>query len=127
MKHKLAIVDDHILIANALKSIILNFEEFEVIHISENGVDFQEKLKSKPLLPDVVLLDISMPIMDGFKATKKIRAIEKSTDTHTPIIAVTANAFPEDKERCIASGMDDYISKPFQPDELITKIKHHLS
>jgi CheY-like chemotaxis protein len=67
-----------------------------------------------------------MPVMDGIKATQKIREIEQSTSSHTPIIAVTANAFPEDKERCLAAGMDDYISKPFQPDELLQMIKKHL-
>jgi CheY-like chemotaxis protein len=71
-------------------------------------------------------MDVQMPIMDGFKATQKIREIEKSTNTHIPIIAVTANAFPEDKDRCLIAGMDDYISKPFQPEELITKIRENL-
>ena len=71
-------------------------------------------------------MDVQMPIMDGFRATQKIRDIEKSFNTRIPIIAVTANAFPEDKERCLQAGMDDYISKPFQPEELISKIRNLL-
>ena len=63
---------------------------------------------------DLVLMDVQMPVMDGILATKKIREIETSTNTHTPIIAITANALSGDKENCIAAGMNDYISKPFQ-------------
>jgi CheY-like chemotaxis protein len=65
--------------------------------------------------------------MDGFKATQKIRELERTTNTRVPIIAVTANAFPEDREKCLASGMDDYISKPFQPDELLDKLRQYLN
>ena len=60
MKHTIAIIDDHILIAQALRSIISNFAQFEVLYTAENGVDFQQKITSRPV-PDVVLLDITMP------------------------------------------------------------------
>ncbi|TLX74969.1 response regulator [Labilibacter sediminis] len=99
--------------------------EVKKIEVAYNGKEALDKFGKAKY--DLILMDVQMPIMDGFKATQKIREIEKSTNTHTPIIAVTANAFPEDKERCIASGMDDYISKPFQPEDLINKITHHLS
>ncbi len=99
--------------------------EVKKIDVAYNGKEALDKFGKAKY--DLILMDVQMPIMDGFKATQKIREIEKSTNTHTPIIAVTANAFPEDKERCIQSGMDDYISKPFQPEDLINKIKHHLS
>ncbi|GAF04174.1 response regulator [Saccharicrinis fermentans] len=99
--------------------------EVKKIEVAYNGKEALDKFGKAKY--DLILMDVQMPIMDGFKATQKIREIEKSTNTHTPIIAVTANAFPEDKERCIVSGMDDYISKPFQPEDLIQKIKHHLS
>lgn len=95
------------------------------IDVAFNGKEVLEKFGHTKY--DLVLMDIQMPVMDGLKATQKIRQIEQSTDSHTPIIAVTANAFPEDKERCLASGMDDYISKPFQPDELLQIIKKYLS
>ena len=95
------------------------------IDVAFNGKEALEKFGHTKY--DLVLMDIQMPIMDGLKATQKIREIEQSTNSHTPIIAVTANAFPEDKERCLATGMDDYISKPFQPDELLQLIKKHLS
>ena len=95
------------------------------IDIAFNGKEALEKFGLAKY--DLILMDVQMPIMDGFKATQKIRELELSTNTHVPIIAVTANAFPEDKEKCLNVGMDDYISKPFQPEELISKIRENLS
>ncbi|WP_430812117.1 MULTISPECIES: response regulator [unclassified Carboxylicivirga] len=100
-------------------------DEVRKIEVAFNGKEALDKFGKVKY--DLILMDVQMPIMDGFKATEKIRQIEQSTGTHTPIIAVTANAFPEDKEKCLASGMDDYISKPFQPEDLISKIRKHLS
>ncbi len=68
---------------------------------------------------DFILMDIQMPRMDGITATRKIREIEATTNTHTPIIAITANAMLGDRETCISSGMDEYLSKPFQIQTLI--------
>lgn len=98
--------------------------EVRKIDVAFNGKEALEKFGHSKY--DLVLMDIQMPVMDGLKATKKIREMEQSTNSHTPIIAVTANAFPEDKERCLASGMDGYISKPFQPEELLQLIKKLL-
>jgi FOG: CheY-like receiver len=72
---------------------------------------------------DLILMDIQMPIMSGLVAAEKIRALESSTNSHVPIIAITANAMIGDKEKCLSAGIDDYISKPFQPAALIEKIK----
>jgi CheY-like chemotaxis protein len=72
---------------------------------------------------DLILMDIQMPIMSGLLAAEKIRALESSTNSHVPIIAITANAMIGDKEKCLSAGIDDYISKPFQPAALIEKIK----
>jgi CheY-like chemotaxis protein len=71
---------------------------------------------------DLILMDIQMPVMNGLVSAEKIRALEISTQMHTPIIAITANAMLGDKEQCLAVGMDDYISKPIEPDQLIDKI-----
>jgi len=67
-----------------------------------------------------------MPIMDGITATKKIRELELETNTNTPIIAITANALTGDKENCLAAGMNDYISKPFQIEDLVDRMKNLL-
>lgn len=98
--------------------------EVKKVDVAFNGKEVLEKFGHAKY--DLILMDIQMPVMDGIKATQKIREIEQSTNSHTPIIAVTANAFPEDKEKCMAAGMDGYISKPFQPEELLQLIRKHL-
>ena len=72
---------------------------------------------------DLVLMDVQMPGLDGFETTAAIREKEKSTGTHMPIIAITANAMQGDRERCLAAGMDGYISKPIQVAEFLREIE----
>ncbi len=67
---------------------------------------------------DVVLMDVQMPEVSGLEATERIRRNEESTDLHLPIVAMTAHAMKGDRERCLQAGMDDYVSKPIQPEEL---------
>lgn len=64
---------------------------------------------------DLVFMDCQMPVLDGYQATRQIRKMQDGALGHLPIIALTANAMREDKERCLAAGMDDYVSKPFTP------------
>ena len=73
---------------------------------------------------DLILMDVSMPLLDGYQATKKIRSFDNLRKS-TPILAMTANVFDEDIQKCLSSGMNDYISKPFKADELKLKI-HNL-
>ncbi|MEM7464343.1 MAG: response regulator, partial [Pseudomonadota bacterium] len=76
--------------------------------------------------PDIILLDVSMPKINGLEATRAIRESEKRTGDHTPIIGVTAHALKGDMELCLEAGMDDYLSKPVSPDMLISKIEKWL-
>jgi len=72
---------------------------------------------------DLVLMDIQMPGMDGFEATSRIRKNEEGTGKHIPIIAMTAHALKGDQERCIAAGMNGYVSKPIRTSELFSAIE----
>ncbi len=72
---------------------------------------------------DLILMDINMPVMDGFKATKLIRDMEKNKGLHTPIVAMTAYTMEADREKCLQAGMDYYISKPIDPAELYKILK----
>lgn len=113
MAKTIVIIDDHILIAQALSSIISNFLQFEVLYTCENGLDFQEKIKTKPV-PDIVLLDISMPVMNGFETAKWIK------DTY-PNILVMALSMQEDEQsliKMIKNGSKGYMLKNVHPLEL---------
>ena len=81
------------------------------VDVAGNGLIALERMAQKNY--DVVLMDMMMPVMDGLEAAQRIRALE--TIHRTPIIAMTANAHASDRERCLAAGMDDYISKPIKP------------
>lgn len=75
---------------------------------------------------DLVLMDVQMPVLDGFEATAHIREIEKTAlngSVHIPIIALTANAMKGDREKCLDAGMDEYLSKPFTPNDLLNIIR----
>lgn len=102
----------------SLKKLVKN------IDVAVNGKEALDKFGTSKY--DIILMDVQMPIMNGYVAAKKIREIEASTNSHTPIIAITANALLGDREECLAAGMDDYISKPFQIEVLIQKMRHLL-
>jgi CheY-like chemotaxis protein/HPt (histidine-containing phosphotransfer) domain-containing protein len=76
---------------------------------------------------DLILMDVQMPEMDGFAVTEAIRAKERATNTHVPIVALTAHAMKGDRERCLAAGMDAYASKPIRAAELFEVITRLLS
>lgn len=88
--------------------------------IAENGLIAIEKLKSN--LYDAILMDVQMPVMDGYEATKAIRTMDHPMNS-TPIVALTANATKSDIKKCLAAGMNDYVAKPFTPDDLYQKLK----
>jgi PAS domain S-box-containing protein len=88
-----------------------------------NGVQAIELIQRQPY--DLVLMDMQMPEMDGLEATKRIRAM--SEFMLLPIVAMTANAFAEDRERCMAAGMNDFLTKPVEPDELKSLLLRQLS
>jgi len=93
--------------------------------IAGNGRTAVEMYRA--LRPRLILMDVSMPEMNGYEATGAIRQIERQSGSHTPIIGVTAHALKGDREKCIEAGMDDYLPKPISPDRLGSKIGTWLS
>ncbi|PKP24022.1 MAG: hypothetical protein CVU06_05545 [Bacteroidetes bacterium HGW-Bacteroidetes-22] len=89
-----------------------------LVEVANNGRIAVDKYKANQY--DLILMDMMMPELDGLEATKEIRKIEQESKTTTPIkiVALTANAMKEDKEKCLEAGMDDYLSKPFKPEDL---------
>jgi CheY-like chemotaxis protein len=75
---------------------------------------------------DVILMDIQMPEMDGFEATAEIRKRQSHNGRRTPIIALTAHALKEDRDRCLSAGMDAYVTKPIRPAELFRAMREVL-
>ncbi len=94
------------------------------VHIATNGREAVDAIQATPV--DVVLMDIQMPVMDGFEATSRIRALPQQATGRTPIIAMTANAMEGDRERCLEAGMDGYVSKPVQRAALFDEIDRVL-
>ena len=92
--------------------------------IARNGREGVELFRQNR--PRLVLMDVSMPEMNGIQATTAIREFEGETGGRVPVIAVTAHALKGDMERCIEAGMDDYLSKPVSPDSMIAKVKGWL-
>jgi CheY-like chemotaxis protein len=95
------------------------------VAVANNGRAAVNALEQQPF--DVVLMDVQMPEMDGFQATAAIREHEKVTGQHTPIIAFTAHALKGDQERCLAAGMDGYVSKPAPLEKLLRAIANCVS
>jgi CheY-like chemotaxis protein len=95
------------------------------VTVARNGRAALEALEKQT--PDLVLMDVQMPEMNGFEATAAIREGELKTGNHLPIIAMTAHAMSGDKERCLAAGMDGYVSKPIRADDLFSVVEQVLS
>jgi CheY-like chemotaxis protein len=88
--------------------------------VANNGREALKQLEHERF--DLVLMDVQMPEMDGFDVTAAIREKEQATGGHIPIIAMTAHVMQGDRERCLAAGMDGYVSKPIRPKDLFDTI-----
>ncbi len=123
LKGHLLIVEDYE--ANRMFLSIILDNAGVTYEMAHNGVEAVDKFKNGQY--DLILMDENMPELGGVGATKKILQIEKERGLkHTPIISLTANALKGDRERFLQAGMDDYISKPIEPDKLLSVIKSFL-
>jgi CheY-like chemotaxis protein/two-component sensor histidine kinase len=105
------------------RKIVVQLLEKKGWHVKavENGRTALEEASNKKY--DIILMDVQMPEMDGFDSTRNIRQFENDKDYHTPIVAMTAHAMKGDREKCLAAGMDYYITKPVNPSELYETIE----
>ncbi len=97
---------------------------YEVV-LAENGLEAVEFAKKADV--QLVLMDVQMPEMDGFEATQAIRALEKGSGAHLPIVAMTAHAMKGDRDRCLAAGMDDYLTKPIRSATLFALLERYAT
>lgn len=113
---KILLAEDNLI--NQKLAIALLEKEGHHVTVAADGQQAVDLFKQSKGQFDVVLMDVQMPVMDGFTATKAIREAEKLSDKSTPIIALTAHAGTKDRHRCLASGMDEYLSKPIRAKDL---------
>ena len=119
---RILLVEDNELNAEIAKTVLEDVGA--LITRAENGQQALELFKEKPAGTfDVILMDLMMPVMDGYTATRKIRELERSDAKTVPIIAMTANAFKEDAEKCIAVGMNAHLAKPLDIEKMKMTIK----
>ncbi|MGF1908418.1 response regulator [Vibrio kasasachensis] len=97
--------------------------DFEIAH---NGAEAFQMYVSHPHKYSLILMDCMMPVMDGFVATENIRTFEQALSTRVPIVALTASVLDDDIKHCYQVGMDDYLTKPFKADSLLTKIGAYI-
>ena len=122
---RILLVEDNELNAEIAKTVLEDVGA--LITRAENGQQALELFKEKPAGTfDVILMDLMMPVMDGYTATRKIRELERSDAKTVPIIAMTANAFQEDAEKCMEAGMNAHLSKPIVIEEVIKTILRYV-
>ncbi|GHU05230.1 hypothetical protein FACS1894158_07420 [Betaproteobacteria bacterium] len=105
---------------------ILEPTELE-IDCATNGVEALEMFQKSPERYELIFMDIQMPVMDGFEATRRIRALDMPRAKNIPIIAMTANVFREDIEQCMEAGMNGHVGKPLDVEELLVSVRKYLA
>ena len=122
---RVLLVEDNELNQEIASRLLMN-EGMEV-EIAGNGLDSLNMFSEKGLhYYDIILMDVMMPVMDGLQATHLLRTLEREDAKEIPIIAMTANAFTEDIERCLEAGMNTHIAKPIETEKMINTIKEYI-
>ncbi len=126
LKGKRILLVEDVELNREIAQTVLEEAGFLVVSV-ENGkqaVEYMEEVS--PGFIDLILMDVMMPIMDGYEATRRIRKISDSRIANTPIVAMTANAFVKDRQTAIEAGMNDHLSKPIDVDKLYQVMKNYL-
>jgi PAS domain S-box-containing protein len=116
---RILVAEDN-LVNRAVATGVLKKQGHDLVHVS-NGREAVEAFADGSF--DLILMDVQMPEMDGFEATRQIRELEETTGGHMKIVAMTAHAMAGDRERCLAAGMDDYVSKPLRKEDLLRALE----
>jgi CheY-like chemotaxis protein/HPt (histidine-containing phosphotransfer) domain-containing protein len=121
---KILIAEDVFLNMVLIKAMLAELDyNIEIIE-AKNGIEAIDKYQN--MSPDLILMDVHMPELDGIKATKKIREIELLSGNKVPIIALTAGALKEEREKCFANGMNDFLTKPLVPEKIKSILNKYL-
>jgi len=121
---KILVAEDVFLNMVLIKAMLSNLGFNNEIIEAKNGIEAIEKFQK--MSPDLILMDVHMPELDGISATKKIREIELLSGKNVPIIALTAGALKEEKENCFANGMNDFLTKPLVPEKIMAMLNKYL-
>lgn len=113
-KIKILVVEDHFINQELMKEMLDRMNC--TVDTAENGKEALDRVENNTY--DVIFMDLQMPEMDGLQATQQIRKIQEKKNVKTPIIALTANAMQSDQKKCMDAGMDDYLSKPFEMNDI---------
>ena len=119
VRKTILVIEDNELNRDLLVQIL---EDFYTVIVAVDGADGVAQAEARR--PDLILMDFGMPVMDGWEATRRIKALAGAQAV--PIIAITSHAMVGDEEKARAAGCDDYMAKPINEDELLTKIRHFL-
>ena len=119
---RILLVEDNEINRKLITRILTN-ADYQVA-IAENGVESLQLLEEEPNGFDIILMDIQMPVMDGYEATRRIKADDKIKDI--PVIALTAHAMKGDEEKVLDAGCDGYLTKPIKKEDLLSEISRQM-
>ncbi len=119
---KILLVEDNKINQQLALDTIRTWQSEILVEVAENGVMALDMLEKKNY--SMIFMDIQMPLMDGIEATRRIREGQIKGKENIPIIAMTAHALKDEKDKCLSAGMNDYLTKPFVPEDLFYKIKY---
>ena len=122
-RHRILLAEDNSVNAEVATALVSRLGH--EVTLVQDGTEVLRELESQNF--DLLLLDIQMPGLNGYETTVRIRNLERRTGRHLPVVALTASAIKGDRERCLAAGMDDYLSKPYSPSELAAVLSRTLS